>query len=430
MGIEAAHLGDAAGVIGDGAVGVDGDGDAGGGEHADGGEGDAVEVAGDGIGYIDADADEDDGHPCAHHADGDAADDGGGGAGLGLARDALDGCIVLGGIDLGDEADGHAADDAGDDGPEELHPAVTLLAEEEGRDDHQGRGQIGAGVEDLVRIAVFDALDHHHAEDGGHDAAGHQEEGQADALGVPGSQEQSGEDRAHIGFEQVRAHAGHVAHVVAHVVADDGGVAGVILGDAGLHLAHQVGAHVSGLGIDAAAHTGKQSDGGSAQGEAGDDIVVPPEDQIEDGQPQRAQTDHAQPQHRAAGKGDVQRGGHALFGALGGADVGAGGAHHAAEARQDREQSTHKEADGRGQVQHDEQDHEHDGGKDSHHHILALEVSHGALVDEARDLTHPGVLHLDGGIFAVEGKGHDQAQRRSRDDEISVHTMLQLPFLG
>jgi hypothetical protein len=38
------HLGDAAGVVGHRAVGVDGHGDAEGGEHADGGDADAVEA--------------------------------------------------------------------------------------------------------------------------------------------------------------------------------------------------------------------------------------------------------------------------------------------------------------------------------------------------------------------------------------------------
>ena len=42
MGIKTAHLGDAAGVVGDRPVGVNGDGDAGGREHADGCERDAV----------------------------------------------------------------------------------------------------------------------------------------------------------------------------------------------------------------------------------------------------------------------------------------------------------------------------------------------------------------------------------------------------
>ena len=76
-----------------------------------------------------------------------------------------------------------------------------------------------------------------------------------------------GSDAADIGLIKIGAHAGHVAHVVAHVVGNDGGVAGVVLGDAGLHLAHEVGAHVGRLGEDAAAHAGEQGHGGSAHAE-------------------------------------------------------------------------------------------------------------------------------------------------------------------
>ena len=60
-----------------------------------------------------------------------------------------------------------------------------------------------------------------------------------------------------IGLEQVGRHAGAVAHVVAHVVRDHRGVARVVFGDAGFHLAHQVGADVGTLGEDAAAQTGE-----------------------------------------------------------------------------------------------------------------------------------------------------------------------------
>ena len=47
-----------------------------------------------------------------------------------------------------------------------------------------------------------------------------------------------------VGLEQVGRHAGAVADVVAHVVGDHGRVARVVLGDAGLDLADDVGADV------------------------------------------------------------------------------------------------------------------------------------------------------------------------------------------
>jgi hypothetical protein len=77
-----------------------------------------------------------------------------------------------------------------------------------------------------------------------------------------------GQHGGHVAAEEVGAHAGHIAHVVAHVVGDGGGVARVILGDAGFHLAHEIGAHIGGLGVDATAHTGEERDALSTEGEA------------------------------------------------------------------------------------------------------------------------------------------------------------------
>ena len=64
-------------------------------------------------------------------------------------------------------------------------------------------------------------------------------------------------DRHHIGFEQVGGHPGAVANVVAHVVGDNGGVAWVVFGNAGLDFADQIGTDIGGLGKDAAAQAGK-----------------------------------------------------------------------------------------------------------------------------------------------------------------------------
>ena len=62
---------------------------------------------------------------------------------------------------------------------------------------------------------------------------------------------------AAIWFEEVRRHAGAIAHVVAHVVGDHGGVARVIFRNPGFHLADEVSTDVRTLGEDAAAQTGK-----------------------------------------------------------------------------------------------------------------------------------------------------------------------------
>ena len=70
-----------------------------------------------------------------------------------------------------------------------------------------------------------------------------------------------------VGLEQVGRHAGAVADVVADVVGDHGRVARVVLGDARLDLADEVGADVGGLREDAAAEPGEDRDQRAAEGE-------------------------------------------------------------------------------------------------------------------------------------------------------------------
>ena len=68
-----------------------------------------------------------------------------------------------------------------------------------------------------------------------------------------------------VGLEEVGRHAGAVADVVTDVVGNHRRVAGVVLGNAGLDLAHQVGADVGALGEDTAAETREDRDQGGAE---------------------------------------------------------------------------------------------------------------------------------------------------------------------
>ena len=77
-----------------------------------------------------------------------------------------------------------------------------------------------------------------------------------------------GDERDLVGLEQVGGHAGAVADVVADVVGDGRRVAGVVLGDALLDLADEVGADVGRLGEDAAADPQEQGEQRAAEPEA------------------------------------------------------------------------------------------------------------------------------------------------------------------
>ena len=76
------------------------------------------------------------------------------------------------------------------------------------------------------------------------------------------------DDRDLVGLEQVGRHAGAVTDVVADVVGDGGRVARVVLGDARLDLADEVGADVGRLGEDAAADSHEEGEQRGAEAEA------------------------------------------------------------------------------------------------------------------------------------------------------------------
>src|SRR5262249_23433915 len=80
------------------------------------------------------------------------------------------------------------------------------------------------------------------------------------AVEVDGRQNHGGDHRDRIGLEQVGCHARAVTYVVAYVVGDGGGVARIVLGDAGLNLADEVAAHIGTLGEDATTKTREDGD--------------------------------------------------------------------------------------------------------------------------------------------------------------------------
>ena len=177
----------------------------------------------------------------------------------------------------------------------------------------------------------------------------------------------NGDGRDHgadIGFEQIGAHARDVAHVVADVVRDDAGIARIVLGNARLDLAHQIGADVRCLGVDAAPDPGEQGDGAGAHGEAGDVLGVLriTVDQIENAQAQEPEAGYGESHHRPAVEGHEQRFRlAALRGRLGCAHVGAGGRLHAEKPGYHRADRAREESQRGG-------DSELPGQQQRHHH--------------------------------------------------------------
>ena len=136
----------------------------------------------------------------------------------------------------------------------------------------------------------------------------------ADLVEGEDAEQHHGHRRDGVGLEEVRRHAGAVADVVAHVVGDHRRVARVVLGDAGLDLAHQVGAHVGRLGEDAAAQTGEHGDQRAAEAEAHERVdrvalvgAGQDQDPVVAGDAEQGQARHEQAGHRAALEGHLER---------------------------------------------------------------------------------------------------------------------------
>ena len=141
-------------------------------------------------------------------------------------------------------------------------------------DDRQHAGGDQALVERAHDRAVGAELDEEGADDRGHDAGGadreridHRRNQRRRAVEEDRGEHHRGDDRHRVGLEQVGRHAGAIADVVADVVGDGRRIARIVLGNAGLDLADEVGADVRALGEDAAAETGEDRDQRGAEAE-------------------------------------------------------------------------------------------------------------------------------------------------------------------
>jgi hypothetical protein len=265
---------------------------------------------------------------------------------------------------------------------------------EHGRDDHG----LVERVDDRVR-APADAREEgpdHRGDDG--DAADRERVEPQLSCREGGAEQHHGDRRDRVRLEQVSCHPGAVADVVADVVGDDGRVARVVLGNAGLDLPHQVGADVGGLGVDAAAEAGEDGDQRAAEGEPDQVVhgrlgrVLEPTGQhpVVAGDAEQPEADDEQPGDGAGAEGDVERGLDAFARCLGRAGVRAHGHVHADEAGCGREERADQEPDRRPPaelgVEADQHERHHGDGGDRR--VLLAQVRCRTLLHGARDLPH------------------------------------------
>ena len=444
--LHAGHFGDAARVVGHGAIGVGRQRDAEGGEHADGGQADSeqarlkvLDSARAGEAGHNGNADDDNRNGGGHHAQGKAADNDGGGAGLGGLGKLLGGLIGIRGVVFGEIADQVAGQQADEDRDEKagLLPAEGILDEEVGGHRDDGAGDVGAfaeGAQQAALAGVLAGLDEEGADDRGKDAdrgERHRDSHAHHAEAGGNGKRRGGETRARVGLVEVGAHARHVTDIVPDVIGDDGRVAGVVLGDAGLNLADEVGADVGRLGEDAAADAGEQRHHRSAHskgehqsrdlhrllrfGKSGvDDVFQEKEPQAGVKQPQ---SHDGEAHDRPGGESHLEAAVEALACRESGSGIGGGGDFHADIAGERREEAAGHKGKGHENfhLSHEAQGQHQDknnGEELCDAAVLPLEVGVRALADRRRDLLHQLVSLAFAKHLLCADIGEDQRRRR------------------
>ena len=233
------------------------------------------------------------------------------------------------------------------------------------------------------------------------------------------AEDQRGDQGDCIRLEQVGGHAGAVADVVTHVVGDGGRVARVVLRDARLDLADEVGADVGGLGEDAAADAHEHREQRGAEAEALEDLRgVTLVDEHDDRGTEQTEA------HRghADGATGAERDPHtevavAVARGRGDADVGLDGERHAEVADERREQRADDEEQRPAQLdpervgREQEQQPEDEDDEDAEGAELAVEVRLGAFLHRSAD----GLHVLGAGVGGEHLTTEEQAEHQGDD---------------
>ena len=416
------HFGDAARVVGDGAISIQGHHNAGHAQHGHGSHGNAVQTS-QCVGGPNGQADK-------HHRPGGGAhrhpqtgnDVGAMPRGRGL-RDVLHGRVLRAGVELSDPNQRGRQHQADGTSAKQLHLCAGTTqgvvghqpsGDEEKRHQRKGPGDGQAFVERGHHVGHARRGFHKEAaHDGGNDRHAAQGQWVQHRLTRGGRHQQGaqhhGGDQGHgIGLKQVSSHASAVAHVVAHVVGDHGGVARVIFGDAGFNFANQVGPHIGAFGEDAPAQTRKNRDQRGAKGKAdqrveqmgqvlvGGQVAVAHQKPIKAGDAQQAQSNDQHAGDGAASEGHVQCRANPVGRGLCRAHVGFDRHVHADEAASTRQNRPNDKADGGDTVQKEPhqngQHHAHDGDG----FVLSSQVSGGTCLNSGRNFLHPGIAGILG----------------------------------
>ena len=361
LGAETPHLRDATGVIRHRTIGIDRHCETDSCQHPDRGNADAIQSGHVGGNVNDA-ADRQYGNRHGLHANCETRDQHRCRtcfASRGNASDRRRRRVVL-----GHEPDDDAADRTGDHSPPDGDIQTALLDHEVGHGDEQQRRADCATAQRKRRLLSRQRADHGYAGQGADQSGRSQDQRQSHESGAGstflqargeacevnhtdrGSDRDRRDHRSAVAFEDIRAHAGNVADIVADVVCDHTRIAWVVFGDAGFELTHEVGTDIRAFGEDAAADAREERNGRCAHAKpvnvmCSDGITAI--EVVEKSQAKEAHRCHGQPHDRAAKERHGQRRGRAIIvRSRRRADIRLGGGVHANPARNCGRQGTHQ----------------------------------------------------------------------------------------
>ena len=267
--------------------------------------------------------------------------------------------------------------------------------ERDGRDGASHAQTTVQGIHDLTAVARLDKEGSNNGSNDGNATKNQRIKNRV--VTRTGDHEPSQEHGRHhgngVGLEQVCRHTGAVAHVVTHVVGDNGRVARVILRNTGFHLAHDICAHISTFGEDAATQTGEDGNQRATKGKPHQRMnrithTHHKEDAVETCHPQQSQAHYQHAGDSATAEGNLHGGIQAVIGGFSGTYVGAHGDIHADITCQTGKYGADGKAGRRGPAQKDADKNEQHHAHSTNGGVLAVEVGGSPRLHSSCNLVH------------------------------------------
>ena len=281
--IEVGHLSNTTGIVRDGSVAVNGEGDGKAAEHANGSKSNTVHGS-ELEGNKDGDGEAEDGDNAGKVTEGETVNNVGGGTVLASFSELTSGCVLFGGVVLGDEADEKTGPETHDDADVALPLGsfvqnsgecnVERLGEHEDSGDHHSGHKNGGNPQlDLkLSLNVFSLdVSEELADEGGEDSDGGDDEGEVDGIGLishifgGGGDDEGGTGGLSEGTEKIGTHTSDITNVITDVVSDSAGVLGGVLGEGSIDFTSEIGTDISGLGVDTTTDSSEEGDGGATE---------------------------------------------------------------------------------------------------------------------------------------------------------------------